>query len=248
MHKNRILFLLAAFCFLFSCGVQEEKSKGVLLVGTNAEFAPFAFINDGEIQGFEIDLAKELCQRLGFEMELKDLPFESLIPELKLKKLDFVAAGMTVTEQRAQVLDFTKPYLEGSPLCLVYSEENMQAPCIEQLKDLRVLVNDGYTAEFYATDVLKIEPIRLSNPFDAMIALHSGRADVFITAEDTLKPLLKTKEYQKYSYKAIEGSKENCAILLPKGSFALKEQLDAALDAMKQDGTFEQIKVKWGLS
>lgn len=234
MNKYIISTLLVLALF----GCQQEAQNKTLTVGTNAEFAPFSFIDEGKIQGFEIDISEEICTRLGFEMQLKDLPFDGLIPELQLNKVDFVAAGMSMTPEREKVVDFTTPYLEGSPLCMVYSKK------VDDLANVKIVVNEGYTADYYVTDILNLTPIRLGNPTDAMLALQSGRADVFITAEDTLKPLLKDDTY---SYEPIDGTQENCAIMLPKTS-NLKQEINAALDEMKQDGTIEKLKKKWGLT
>jgi len=250
---NKYFTFIAAACTILllpSCSENPKpstSSEKVLVVGTNAEFAPFAFIQDGEIQGFEIDVAKELCNRMGAKIKLIDLPFDGLIPELKLHKVHFVAAGMTVTPEREKVVDFTDPYLEGSPLCLVYSEDKFKDLSVSDLINFRVVVNDGYTADFYVADTLGINPIRLSNPVDAMIALKSNRADVFITAKDTLLPLLQNKTYANYSYQPIDSTEENCAIMLPKGSLDLKGELNGFLKAMKQDGTLDELKSKWGL-
>jgi arginine/lysine/histidine transporter system substrate-binding protein len=246
---NKFISLCFTLLFFTGCskGPLPNSKEKVLLVGTNAEFAPFSFIQDGEIQGFEIDVAKELCARIGVKIQVIDLPFDGLIPELQMQKVHFIAAGMTITPEREKVVEFTDPYLEGSPLCLVYLKAKFDDHPLLELKNLKVVVNDGYTADFYASDILKLTPIRLSNPVDAMIALKSNRAEVFITAKDTLSPLLENKIYSDFSYQPIEGTEENCASMLPKGSLELKSQLNHSLKMMKRDGTLDALKSKWGL-
>ena len=167
-----------------------------------------------------------------------------MIPALKAGKVDLVAAGMSYSDEHAKQVDFTVAYLEGSPLCMVYSKKRFAKVDVEDLSTLQVVVCDGYTADIYATDTLGLKPVKLSNPIDAMMALKSGRADVFIAAQNTLQPLLKGQD--EYIYSVIEGVADNCAMLLPKGSLLLKP-VDAALLETKKEGTLAKLQKKWGL-
>src|SRR5580704_2849514 len=102
--------------YKFSKSEQMPQSSNILLVGTNAEFAPYSFIDNGQIVGFDIDVAQEVAQRLGKTITFKDMPFESLLPELQLGRIEIIAAGITPTQERAQKVLFTKPYVEGDKL------------------------------------------------------------------------------------------------------------------------------------
>lgn len=121
------IFLGAAFflVFLFYSHYFSKKQpirvadESVLMVGTAAEFPPFEFIKNDEIVGFDIDLIKEVAQRLEKKLVLKDMPFTTLIPQLQNGSLHILAAGLTPTPERARVMLFTKPYLETDSLVVI---------------------------------------------------------------------------------------------------------------------------------
>ncbi|MBS0623572.1 MAG: amino acid ABC transporter substrate-binding protein [Verrucomicrobia bacterium] len=251
MKKNNV-FLICLF-FVFSCLFLKAENSAyasvsqTLSVGTNAEFAPFSFIENGKIVGFEIDLVQALCQKLGYQVKWKDVPFDALIPELKRGTIDCVATGMTITEERKQVVEFSNPYLQGSPLLVVYIEGKHHPCSVQDLKNFKIVVNEGYTADFYVTDTLHLCVLRLPCPTDAILALKSGRADVFITAENTLKPLAAAERNVTFGSFPIEGTSENCAIMLSKHNKELKEALNLALQQLEEEGVLPQLKKKWGL-
>ena len=242
---NKFSFLLS-FCILVFCSCQRSANHANhrLIVGTNAEFAPFTFIDDGEIVGFEIDMAREVCRRLGYEMQLVDLPFDSLIPEITTGAVHFVAAGMTVTEERAKKVCFTIPYLSEDPLVMV-SLSNLNIQNLEDLKQYNVVVNEGYTADLFLSEKLNTPLMRLPHPVDGFLALQSGRADLFVTARNTLKPFLST--YHSLFVVPIEESSENCAMMVSKEYPQLLESLNVVLQNMIADGNVDLLKEKWGI-
>lgn len=88
--------------------------KGTLVMGTNAEFEPFEYVaSDGSLTGFDIDYAKYLCATMGYELTIENMDFDALIPALQTEKVDFVAAGMSATEERMQNANFTDGYYEA---------------------------------------------------------------------------------------------------------------------------------------
>ena len=90
------------------------ESKGTLVMGTNAEFEPFEYVaSDGSLTGFDIDYAKYLCATMGYELTIENMDFDALIPALQTEKVDFVAAGMSATEERMQNANFTDGYYEA---------------------------------------------------------------------------------------------------------------------------------------
>ncbi len=247
MKKLSFVVLSAlALLAITSCSREKDGKPNTLTIGTNAEFAPFSFIENQTIQGFDIDVAREVCRRIGVDLNLKDLPFEALVPGLQMGSLDLVAAGMSITEERAQVVDFSTAYVDAEPLCAVYYEGLTTVNSVQDLQKLRVAVNEGYTAEHYVVDQLAIEPMRLANPIEAMLALDSGRVDTFVAARNTLHPLIKGKLGLKVF--EIPDTGDNCALMFPKGSTDLQERVNAAIADMLHDGTVHNFKLKWGLA
>lgn len=246
-----MIFAFAAICSLVAChgGKRGEAAaaKKILVVGTNAEFAPFCFIEDGDIKGFDIDMASEVCMRMKKKMTIKDMSFEALIPDIKVGSIDFIAAGMSVTEERKKVVNFSIPYLSEDPLVIVYNASKLSAQQVKEgnFSNLRVVVNEGYTADFFVSDNFDLEPIRLNSPIDGFMALSAGRGDVFISAKSTVLALL--KKNKNFSYELLSGANENCALIVAKEKKALLSEINTAIEQMKEDGFIEKLKDKWGL-
>lgn len=251
MHKIFIGAILLGLFFSFSCFA--AKSENVLVVGTNAEFPPFTFIENNEIVGFDIDIAKEVAQRLGKEIQFKDLSFDSLIPDLILGRVDFVAAGMSYTEERAQRVCFSKPYVTNDPLMvLTLSSKKTDGPMnLEQLKERfagkTILVNEGFTADTTLTPLKGFKLVRLSTSSDAFMALKSGRADAFVTAKSTIDTFLATQKSHEFHADFLENTADDCALVVSKKHPEILEKIQHALDEMEEDGTIARFKIKWKL-
>lgn len=218
-----------------------------LLVGTNAEFPPFTTIENGQIVGFDIDVAKEVAARLGKKIEFKDMPFEALIPDAVLGYVDFVAAGMTYTEERAKRIAFTKPYLTGDPLVILTATKTDSPVVLDDLVGKTVAVNEGFTADTLLSSKEGITLVRLPATTDAFMALKTNRVFAFVTAKSTYDSFLKVQPNQFYSHE-IAGTSETCALVVPRTKPDLLVAIQGALDRMEQDGTISALKAKWGLS
>ena len=242
MNRKIVVFILLALsAVLFFLSNKEEKAskEDVLIVGTNAEYVPYTFIENRKIVGFDIDIAEEICQKLGKKMEIRDVPFDALIAELVLGKIDLIAAGMTKTEERAKRVFFTEPYHCDDYLVVVSKEGSS----LEELKGKTVVVNEGYTADIFASDLQGITLIRLSAPADAFLALTSGRADAFITAKSTAENF----ENNTFSVAPIEHTTEGVSLVLAKDNTLLQEEVEKILQELIQSGKMAQLKEKWGL-
>lgn len=239
------MYIVLMLALLTACSTPDRNQT--LHVGTNGEFAPFTYVEDGELVGFDIDIAKEVAVRLGKGITFKDIPFEALIPELALEKVDFLAAGMSYTEERAKRVSFSKPYLEGEPLLILTLNEADAAHTLEDLKGKTVVVNEGYTADTLMSGIEGIHLIRLSAPTDAFLSVMNGRADAFVTSKSTVNSFFEKQASSKFSATPIEGTGETCALVFSKHTPQLQNQVQVALDQMKADGTLLKLKQKWKL-
>lgn len=248
LNKIAILLILFAALVLFVKYNKSEKDPNVLTVGTNTEFPPFAFRQNGEIVGFDIDVAKEIAKRLNKQITFKDMPFDALIPDLVFGNVDFIAAGMSATEERAKRVSFSKCYLKDDSLVIVTIKgENPTKVTLDALKGKIVVVNEGYTSDIFLSDKPDLTLTRLSAPADAFIALKNGRADAFVTAESTVHSFLETQDGTQFQYDPIAGTSETCALVVGKTNTKLLADIDQALADMEKDGTMAQLKTKWKL-
>lgn len=216
-----------------------------LVVGTNAEFPPFTFKQKGELVGFDIDVAKEVGKRLNEELIFKDMPFEALIPALMVGSVDFVAAGMSSSKERAERVSFTQSYIAGDPLVILTKVQHQGPLSLESFKT--IVVNEGYSADLYLSQKPGLNLIRLPSPADAFLALNSGRADGFVTAQSTVRSFLKTQDGSKFRYEVIPGTGETCALIVSKKNGVLLDKIQTALDSMIAEGKMAELKTKWEL-
>lgn len=240
MYK-KLLILLS--CLGIACA--HAAQNDAFIVGTNAEFPPFCYIDNNAIVGFDIDVAKEVAHRLGKPIEFKDMPFDALIPEIMLGQVDFVAAGMSATEERAKRALFTKPYLSDDPLVIISTSQKFN---LEDLKGKTVIVNEGFTADHYMSAIDGINLVRLPGQADGFMAIKSGRADAFVTSKSTVNAFFEIQDAAAFQVTTLEGTSETCALVVPKNKPKMLNDIQNALNEMEKDGTMAKLKAKWKLS
>ena len=240
MNRSKKSILLT-FLFIFSL----SQIAATLVVGTNAEFPPFSYIQNNSIVGFDIDVAKEVAKRLDQTIEWRDMPFEALIPETILGRVDFVAAGMSYTDERAKRVLFSRPYLTEDPLVILSNSDKVL--CLGDLKGKTVVVIEGFTADLWVSSKSGLNLIRLPTQADGFMAIKSGRVDAFVTAKSTADLFFEQQNNSSLHAVAIEGTGETCALVIPKSKPAMLLDVQKALDEMESDKTLEHLKDKWGL-
>jgi arginine/lysine/histidine transporter system substrate-binding protein len=239
------LAAIALFTWVRKTSDYQPLEK-LLIVGTSADFPPFSFRDkDDAITGFDIDVIKEIAKRLSLEISLQDKPFSTLLPQLELGQIHVIAAGMTPTPERAQRVNFTKPYLSSNPLLIVTLQSNPAVTSLEDLKGKDVIVNTGYTADLYMSKIPGINIVRLPKVADALAALDQGKGYAFVTASFTLKPYVKDDD-KRYNYFRVQETDELSALGISKKlPEEFTEKVQKALDTMEADGTLDALKRKW---
>lgn len=253
MNKtNIILITLAAALGIYFMVAKKQPQpivdSNVIIVGTNAEFPPFTFINEhNEIVGFDIDIAKEVVKRMGKTMEIKDRSFDMLIPEAQNGSVHILAAGMTATPDRAQIINFTSPYLKGEPLVAITFKHN-KINRIEDLINHEVVVNEGYTSDAYMSTQPGVIIKRLPSPAEAMLDLQTGKSFAYVSTLNAVKPYLEKIGADEFNIFTIQDTQENTAMGISKKYPELLGQIQPILDQMEADGTIETLKKKWNIS
>ena len=170
------------------------------------------------------------------------MPFDALIPDIALGHVDFVAAGMSYTEERAKRASFTKSYFED-PL-MIFSKRPLS---FDKLKGKKVVVVQGFTADLLMSSQKNIDLIRLPSQADGFLAIKSGRADAFVTARSTVASFSETQDAAQYHTTLIEAAGDTCALAVPLKKTKLLAEIQTALDAMEEDGSMAKLKTKWKL-
>ena len=217
-------------------------ADGVLTVGTNAEFPPFEYVDDnGEPDGFDIALIKAIGEKLGVEVEVENMEFASLVSSIG-SKIDVAIAGMTVTEERQQSVDFSDAYYEAVQYVIL--PEGSEIATAQDLEGKTIGVQLGTTGGFIATDDIADTTVQQYNKgVDAVNDLINGRVDCVIIDKN---PALVFASKFEGQLVALDGAQfdfgtEEYAIALPKGDADLAEKINAALAEIKADGTFDEL-------
>lgn len=218
----------------------EALADGVLTVGTNAEFPPFEYVDDnGEPDGFDIALCKAIGEKLGVEVKVENMEFASLVSSIG-SKIDIAAAGMTVTDERKESVDFSNSYYEAVQYVIVSADSDIATA--DDLKDKTIGVQLGTTGDFIAEEYTS-NVAQYNKAVDAVNDLVNGKVDVVIIDKN---PALVFETKFEGKVKAIEGAQfgfetEEYAIALPKGDNALADAVNGAVDELKADGTFDEL-------
>ena len=254
MNKLITLILLSLFASFFTLWYRTNKidkpavsKDNILLVGTNSEYAPFSFMENNQIVGFDIDLVTEIAKVMGKTLELQDMPFDALIPAMQTGQLQVIATGITPTQKRALQVNFTKPYLKGDPL-LIVSPEATPIKTVDELKDKKVAVNEGFTADYYMSAIKGPQLVRFASPIESFMALASGRIDALVAAENNVKPFLNHYGANKFSVANIPDTTDEYALALSKKYPELVAEIQQAIDTLQENGTLDTLKQKWKLN
>lgn len=222
--------------------VSEALADGVLTVGTNAEFPPFEYVgDDGEPDGFDIALIKAIGEKLGVEVQVENMEFDSLVASIG-SKVDVSIAGMTVTEERQKSVDFSDAYYEAVQYVIL--PEGSEIAAAADLEGKAIGVQLGTTGDFIASDDIADSKVSQYNKgMDAVNDLINGKLDCVIIDKN---PALVFASKFEGQLTAIDGAEfgfepEEYAIAMPKGDTALVDQVNVALAEIKADGTFDKL-------
>ena len=220
-----------------------EAAGGVLVMATNAEFPPYEYHDGGEIVGIDAEIAMAIADELGMELEIEDIAFDSIIPEITSGKADMGLAGMTVTEDRKQSVDFTDTYAKASQKIIVKEDSAIASP--DDLTGVIVGVQQGTTGDIYVSDLeadgTTVE--RYNKGFEAVQALSQGKIDAVVIDGEPAKTFVAQTE----GLKILEESftDEEYAIAVKKGNTELLEKINGALKTLKDNGTLDEIVAKY---
>lgn len=226
--------------------VAAIKAKGELVMLTNAAFPPFEYLGDDQQPaGVDIDVAQAIADELGVELKVVDMEFDGIVPALMAGKGDIGAAGMTVTEERLESVDFSTKYATSSQYMIVKKDSDIATK--DDLKGKKIGVQQGTTGDIYATDedgengVEAEEVLRYSNAMGAAMALMSDKIDVVIVDELPAKSIVAENDSLKMIDEKL--TTEQYAIAVKKDS-DLTAEINKVLDKLIADGTIDELILK----
>ncbi len=221
----------------------STADKQELIMGTNAAFPPYEFVDDdGEIAGIDAEIAAAVAEKLGMTLTIKDMEFDSLLPAVQSGSIDIVLAGMTVTDERKLSVDFTDSYATGIQVIIV--PENSDITTVEDLGGKTIGVQTGTTGDIYCTDDYGQEYVKqFSNGALAVAALANGQVDCVVIDNEPAKSFIAANSGLKIL--STEYIVEDYAAAISKNNTELLNQVNAAMQELKDDGTIDQIIEKY---
>lgn len=250
------IIILSTTTFAFFGGKQDTLKKiqteGKFIVGLDDTFAPMGFRDEnGEVVGFDIDLAKEAARRMGVSAEFKAVDWDGVIFELKSKKIDMVWNGMTITEDRKKQITFSDSYYTGEQIVITRAESDIRN--VSDLAGKIVGTQLGSTSYF----ALEKNPVfndlkdvkKYSSNVDALLDLEAGRIEAIVIDSMVGRYYATKKEVKegKDIFAFVDGSlaDEYVGIGIRKEDVSLANELNRVMADMKEDGTFDTIYKKW---
>ncbi|MBZ6078339.1 transporter substrate-binding domain-containing protein [Microvirga puerhi] len=264
------LGLLASALAMGGAMAQEKTVK----IATEGAYAPWNFTGaGGKLEGFEIDLANDLCARMKVKCEIVAQDWDGIIPALNAKKYDGIMAGMNITDKRLEVIDFSRPYASGlhgfatmkdSPIAKLDGtggrlnldkDPDGAQKVIDAWKPVlkgKTVGVQGSTVnsqflEKYLKDVITIREYKTTEQHD--LDLAAGRVDAIFAAQSSMKATLDQPEFKDMTMAGagVSGGVlgRGVAVGLRKGDTELKNSFDAAIQSAIADGTVKKLTEKW---
>lgn len=232
---------MLAGCGSAAGGAAEGGAKETLTVGTNAAFPPFEYVgDDGKPDGFDMALIKAVGDKIGMEVQIQDMEFDSLVSSIG-GKIDVAIAGMTVTEERQKTVDFSDSYYEAVQAVIVPKGSSVASA--DDLKNLKIGVQLGTTGEFIADEIEGAEVSAYNKAVDAVNDLNNGRVDCVIVDKNPAEVFGAqfSDKVDVLSGTDFDFEPEFYAIALPKGDTELAGKINGALKELKEDGTYDKL-------
>ena len=222
------------------------EEKPVLKMATNAYFQPYEYYDGDKIVGIDAEIAKAIADKLGMELEIVDMEFDSILTAVNEGSVDFGMAGMTITADRLLEVDFSISYANGVQSIIV--KEDSPITSVDDLyaegASYKVGVQLGTTGDIYATDDFGADNVTTySTGNEAVLALIGGSVDCVIIDNEPAKALVAANSGLKIL--ETEYANEDYAICVKKGNSELLDKINAAILELTEDGTIEGIVAKY---
>ncbi len=251
--KILALVLVVATLFTFvACSNSEEAADTEtekLVFGTNAEFPPFEFVSAdgviGEFDGIDMAIADLIAKDNGMTAEVQNMEFDSLLIALQNGQIDAVIAGMTVTEERKESVDFSVPYYLATQVMIVKEDSDIEKAA--DMADKKIAVIQGYTGETCVNE-MGYEYTSFKKGTDAVLELVNGKADVVVIDSATAGKYVADNEGLKIVEDPDAFASEEYAIAIEKGNTELLEKINASIEKLLEEGKVAELADKYSVA
>ncbi|MBE2277423.1 MAG: transporter substrate-binding domain-containing protein [Rhodobacteraceae bacterium] len=216
-------------------------AQDVVRIGTEGAYEPYNYIDQatGELTGYEIELGKELCKRAELNCEFVQNAWDSIIPNLQSGNYDAIMAGMSITEERQKVIDFSQNYIPPASSAYLALSADVNTGEGAVIAAQTGTIQAGYVAESGAT------LLEFASPDETVAAVKNGEADAVFADKDYLAPFAKDSNGELVLLPNEVQIGGGIGIGLRKSDTALKDKFNAAIQSMKDDGSVNTMIKKW---
>jgi polar amino acid transport system substrate-binding protein len=243
-----VLAVMLALLTFAGCGGQKteadkpESTGKTLIMATNASFPPYEFKDGDAIVGIDAEIAGEIANKLGMELEIQDVKFDSIITGVQTGKFDIGMAGMTVTEERLKNVSFSDTYAKGVQVIIVKEDSAIAGP--SDLDGVMIGVQQSTTGHIYASEQYGEDHITaFDTGNDAVQALVADKVAAVIIDNEPAKSYVASNPGLKILDTAY--AEEDYAICVSKDNPELLDQINGALAELTADGTISRIIEKY---
>lgn len=234
---KKIMLLVMSILLLTGCKRDDNK----LILATEAGFAPYEYYQDGEIVGVDIDIAREIATSLGKELVIKDVSFDFIINEIKSGKSDIGAAGMSITKERLEEVDFSVEYAVSNQVVIVPMDSKITS--IDQISNQRIAVQLGTVADSYVNENYKNATVIRQKKYLSMVEdLKAGKVDLIIMDLLPASEIVKSNDGLKILDEYLFTDKYGMAI--KKGNKELLDKVNDVLTRLMSEGKIEEYTIK----
>lgn len=244
--KRIIVIFTVVFGLILSCDSNNENSSGnlentedkIIYVGIDAAFPPFGYLDNGHIAGFDYDIMSEIAKLTGMKVEFNQMQFAGLLPALQTKKIDVIIAGMTVTEERKQFVNFSETYYVSSQVILVHRDDN-SITNFANLEGKNIGTVIGTTGDTIMTENEKVNVRKFNTGAEAVLSLKEKKIDAIVFDKEPCKNFAKYND----EIKLIESDaiQEDYAIAVRKEDTSLLENINKGISIIMTNGTYEKL-------
>jgi len=221
----------------------KTVESGKLIMSTNAAFPPYEMVaDDGSYEGIDVEVAGAIAGKLGLELQVDDMDFDAALLAAQNGKSDIVMAGVTVTDERQKVMDFSDTYAEGIQSIIVPEDSDIASA--DDLTGKAIGTQRGTTGYIYCTDDFgEDNVIAYDDGLTAVQALNNGQVDAVVIDNAPAKSFVEANPGLKILDTAY--AQEDYAIGVAKGNTALLDAINSALEELQADGTLQAIVDKY---
>lgn len=232
--------ILLSLCLIMLCGCGRNKDELVMV--TEAGFAPFEYYQNNEIVGVDVEIAKEIANKMGKTLVIKDVAFDSIINEVKSGKADIGAAGISYTEERSKQVDFSSDYFTSKIVVIVKDSDNEID--FNNLGTKKIAVQLGSTADTFVTNNYKNATITRQKKYLAAIEdLKNDKVDCVVMDELPAKQILSKNTNLKILNKIL--SSENYGMVVKKNNKELLDMVNEVIEDLKESGKIDEYVLNY---